>query len=706
MKKFFFSFAIFILTLSALPAEKSIVILFDSSFSMNLPISDNGERRIDMAKEMVRKITSSFSREKIEWALVTFGSSDDGSDTPELKVAFTRESKKINDALRDLSPWGVSRIDKALVFASRYLKEKARGKERDILLISDCMETGNSSPDLADFISFTESGGIRYPLYILWFPPGSNKILTERIERSIESFKTLQHSDLFLARYNDTEKLITRIKGKEELSSADKPSSFNTEKGIKASNFSYFPFILILSLLVLLPLSFAAILIFLKPYRTEKKRSGVEYHLKLEIVSSEGKRETREFSNSPVTIGTAGDEDLYLSHPGKTVKKLSCFIHFNRREVFFKSPQPFIVDGVERREKKLKIGNFFRFGSYRIFYRGIEEVPAYTLVKKAPIGLIILYMGVFILLTSILLILPPPRKPSRQGANRIPTGTEIETKVKRGKLETVRTAMYRPGERIEYFKADILFFHAHPDDESLDFGCLMAESSRKGKNIATVLFTDGESGLDQFPNRTTGDIYPPYKMHGRELSSVRVLEARDALSILGSRAYIRLGLKNHPYDSITEILPLDRILEDWGGERRVVEQVKEIIRGFRPELIVSPDRHSRAFEHFEHEAVGYVVRKAIEELKEEGYSYPKGYIVSVDPLQRSKYSYVITLNAMATDERNNYSYREIQELALLQHVTQRDASIIGVEILPNFEKEYYHPVKWEIEDTLENYIDK
>ena len=51
------------------------------------------------------------------------------------------------------------------------------------------------------------------------------------------------------------------------------------------------------------------------------------------------------------------------------------------------------------------------------------------------------------------------------------------------------------------------------------------------------------------------------------------------------------------------------------------------------------------------------------------------------------------------------SYREIQGVALKEHYTQGDASLIGVELLPNFRWEQYSPVFWELDLSPERYIE-
>ena len=262
-----------------------------------------------------------------------------------------------------------------------------------------------------------------------------------------------------------------------------------------------------------------------------------------------------------------------------------------------------------------------------------------------------------------------------------------------------------PSEDIDYFKADILFFHAHPDDESLDFAGLMAKAKRHGKRIVTVVFTDGESGLDQFPNRGIGGSHPAEHLHGEDLAAVRVEEAKAALSLLGSEVYIRLALMNHRYNTAQDYLPVRAVIGEWGGESTLLKKIRKIIEGFRPTLVVSSDFNTEAFEHFEHKAVGSMVDYTLRYLMSRGDTPIRGYLVSVDPFQkRNLYPFLELVDMRERDPVTGLTYREIQFNALKEHRTQGDASLIGVELLPHFRWEQYYPHIWKFNTSLEDYI--
>jgi LmbE family N-acetylglucosaminyl deacetylase len=308
-----------------------------------------------------------------------------------------------------------------------------------------------------------------------------------------------------------------------------------------------------------------------------------------------------------------------------------------------------------------------------------------------------------VLQASVLGTITPPA-PLNNGINPL-EGLSLARARSAPEIGRVKVRVIPPGRAAEYFKADILFIHAHPDDESIDFGSLMAKASRSDKRIATLLFTDGESGLDLYPQRKVGDIYPARALSGAALSQVRVVEATRALSILGSEMYLRWGLENRPYNTRADEVPPEEVIRSWGGEDLLVEKLIEVLEGFRPTIVVSPDRKSGVYEHFEHEAVGQLVQTALERLHRRGGTFVKGHLVSIDPYQVNRYDGVVNLNAQARDSESGLAMRSIQTLALKEHLTQRDASVIGVGRLSQLPQEFYKALVWELDLSLEEYLE-
>ena len=418
----------------------------------------------------------------------------------------------------------------------------------------------------------------------------------------------------------------------------------------------------------------------------------------------------------------------------------------------FRARGPFVINGVGRRSAELSPGDRIAFGRYRIDYGGVTHrsvpvvrVPVPRALLLAP--LVLVFAALALLLRNPVVIMMPdrrtpqvhlptpaqvaepaetvveaPEEESIEEADRGPVEEQVvePVQVPLEALPTVPwtpparvarpasrvligypTVMWEPGVVPDYSKLDALFVHAHPDDESLDFGVLISRLADSGRKVGVVLLTDGDSGLDQYPERPVGGLYPAYDLRGDALADVRHREARSALSMLGAHLYIRLGLRNHPYGGELDVLTPRSIMSAWGGEDGLVERLSEIVLGFDPDILVSPEGPSAAFEHFEHETVGALVDEVIMHLGEDA---PPGRLVSIDPLQKALFDDAVGIRADGFHRQSGLEFRAVQAAALSKHLTQRDASVIGVENLSNFDNEYYRVLRWDFDVPIEAYL--
>ena len=273
------------------------------------------------------------------------------------------------------------------------------------------------------------------------------------------------------------------------------------------------------------------------------------------------------------------------------------------------------------------------------------------------------------------------------------------------KFQIKPLTVFHPETPVDFFDADIMFIHAHPDDEAIDFGGLMARMSRMGRRIVTIIFTDGESGLDIYPDRFVSSVYPPRDLSGGDLAAVRMTELERSLLVLGSEHYVRLGLKNSPYGGLADVLDVDEVIDNWGGNT-IVQRITDLIEGYRPKIIISPDGPTEdAIEHFEHEAVGSIVEQAIEKLTSKRRAdFMTGHLVSIDPRFAHLFEKAFGLDVSGLDPSTGLTYREIQIEALKQHITQRDATIIAVDAVADLPHEYYLTKKWRSPITLDRFL--
>lgn len=402
---------------------------------------------------------------------------------------------------------------------------------------------------------------------------------------------------------------------------------------------------------------------------------------------------------------------------------------------------PITINGVALTDRRLKPGDKIILGSLRLTYHSYERPAMISEIEKtAPFSFefdwrthplraaaVAVTIGAACIIAGCLAI--PDRSADKN--TEIPAAGPLETFREiypETDISPLKTASYAPqtaaapsntdveedggliiippGATVPELDLDILFIHAHPDDESLDFGCLLALAESAGLKTGLLTFTDGDSGLDMYPDRPVTGIYPDHYMEGSELAAVRSKELEGAAGTLGVDLLIRLGLQNNPYNSIKDELPPEEIIDLWGGEELLTQRIIEVIEKTTPETIAAPDAPGNAREHFEHEAVGYLAQHMMSGFSPDNYKAPKRFITCIDPRQNNLYPEASVIDAAFSPSQGYelISLREVQIAALQMHKTQNDAVNMGTGFLPKYPAEYYQIQYWHSNQNWEEWI--
>lgn len=466
----------------------------------------------------------------------------------------------------------------------------------------------------------------------------------------------------------------------------------------------------------------------------------------LVVVDPDRRRTAYRFDEFPITVGNGSSCTIRLASPfpGKAGRSPDIRIERESARAVFSSNALFNINGAGKRRKVLKAGDRIQYGRYTILFGGLEwnrpEAPlekAHLRYAALPIAAcaLALVFRIDAMESAVDFDIPPQPEPRMEASATEPAdGTlagqgEMDSESNGSSEEaseqvvvverapaagvsaefdwsTQAAAIWNRDARLSaepplrstypdlggVTGVDILFVHAHPDDEALDYGALLAAAEAAGKRVGVVLFTDGNAGLDQFPWRGVDSEYPTWRMRDAELSTVRIEEASRAMTRLGADLYVRLGLPNHPYSGIEEELSVDEVTARWGGRAALTEIVADIIDRLSPTLLVSPDGRSEAYEHFEHEAVGEITAAALRSLG--GNAAVRAHLAPVDPLQTDAYRDVLAFDAWERPAGATLRYRDVQLAALREHQTQRDASVIGIEVRQGLRYEYYRALSW------------
>ena len=134
---------------------------------------------------------------------------------------------------------------------------------------------------------------------------------------------------------------------------------------------------------------------------------------------------------------------------------------------------------------------------------------------------------------------------------------------------------------------------AHPDDETLGAGGLVASAVRLGLTVDIVCITDGEHSHPYSPTHTP-----------EELGRIRAEEARHAAEVLGADRVLRLELEDGAVEAAQESL---------------TTQLVEAVGDGRGTVIVAPWRRDG---HPDHEAVGHASATAARRTGADLWEYP------------------------------------------------------------------------------------
>ncbi len=698
------------------PAYGHILYLVDTSYSMGVTMPGKLLSQADISRAVIAESLKHHAKDGTaagpRFALATFS----GPDSFTVQVPFTVNPGRITAALPDLEYWDTTDMESALEAAKRFMRRQAAGFSK-IILVSDGVQTDDTLYSLPVWRGSEPDGaaGAEIHLEVLPLPLPFNRPAGERWLQWISSNRAKGADRTEVTRLNgeDSSLLsppIVYTGSSEVLVEAEGYGTGGCTAILEKIDLLFSPLAFILFLCLLL-ISVAAV--YLTHHRKDgdlpleyRSRYFIHYRVKTSAAVREDVREMR----------SSRDGDLLFP-----IGRSSLRISIKDDHMDISSRQPVLIDGVAARHRKIHPGSrIVAGGSYYTILK-IEElreaadadVHTSRLKKRlteflpdvhtVSASLLLVPSGVaavlfILLLSSIHLV----EVQAPAGVQRVERRIELQSydwisDFKGGKEQDdfspespplIIQGQKRP-EGWEFEGApppgevDLLCIHSHPDDESIDFGGLLARASMEGKTSAVVLCTDGESGLSRGPSRTgsSGGAVP--------LKETRIAEARTAMAWLGVDYYIRLGFRNHPYSSQLQVLPIEEVYADWGGYVNVKSALKTLIRQMEPRVIAAPDGPSPAREHFEHDAAGFAAAEAVRELTEETGYRPESFVTSIDPLQKDLFPAAGGTEVLEPSASGWPSPRMIQHQALRAHESQIDARIIALEYISLFQYEYY-----------------
>jgi len=223
---------------------------------------------------------------------------------------------------------------------------------------------------------------------------------------------------------------------------------------------------------------------------------------------------------------------------------------------------------------------------------------------------------------------------------------------------------------------NLLVVHAHPDDESIGTGGILAKYTAQGTTAALVYSTRGEVGEILNP-----DFIPPSP--GMQIKDIRALELKKAVNVLGVKSvyfleYRDSGMSGSPENNHPQALAQADMQEATG-------RLVDIIRRVRPHVIVTYNERG-TYGHPDHIMTNKVTRQAFHSAGDPEFEGWEG----LGPWRPTKLYYIATPR-----ERLRRMY-----MLALEHGEQPslDPESLGTpenEITTAIDVREYLPQKWE-----------
>jgi LmbE family N-acetylglucosaminyl deacetylase len=147
----------------------------------------------------------------------------------------------------------------------------------------------------------------------------------------------------------------------------------------------------------------------------------------------------------------------------------------------------------------------------------------------------------------------------------------------------------------------VMVMAAHPDDETIFGGGMIAKYAAEGHDVVIVLSTRGEGGERGDPPLCTPE----------ELGAVREAEARAAAKVLGARDVVFLPFQDPPVGPDDTLYPINVTLEDYATA------IAGVMLEAQPDVVLTHGSNGE-YGHPQHVFTHKAVFAAIEQLRQTG----------------------------------------------------------------------------------------
>lgn len=170
----------------------------------------------------------------------------------------------------------------------------------------------------------------------------------------------------------------------------------------------------------------------------------------------------------------------------------------------------------------------------------------------------------------------------------------------------------------------LMVVHAHPDDESIFTGHIIAHALRADAQVKLVTLTRGQGGHVRNPKLRSLNNNPDEMANYRSAALKHAVESFEGLehTFFGIRNYLETNQDSIGFGKILDRDPLYPLTLTGSGVTVVAEELVPVLKKFRPDAIVTLSGSNK---NSDHKMAFKAVRKAIKMLRTS--RPPKHYVV-------------------------------------------------------------------------------
>lgn len=234
----------------------------------------------------------------------------------------------------------------------------------------------------------------------------------------------------------------------------------------------------------------------------------------------------------------------------------------------------------------------------------------------------------------------------------------------------------------------VLLVHAHPDDESLFTGHVIADRTRAGAEVMVLTLTRGERGRVKLEDLKSleGNLAAMGAFRANELRNALAQFGKVKHKFAGTRAYLDSGMRLNAFGRPVKRRRTDEMALASVSTAVISDDIYQVLLEFKPDAVITYNRKG-GFGHPDHKKAHEATAMALRRFARNYRSKAPKFWVIAEPGERSDVKIGDSQTA------------QMKKAALSEHASQVSVGTETYSIVPGREFRYDQPEKLRREST-------